>query len=279
MKPLKTLCYTGAIVGALSLAGIAMSNSYVRTGANMAGEQLRSSVPTDFEIERLDLLVNDLDATLATQRSRLVKQQVDLDYLRQEVEAASVGMRDLEEEVRAARVLLQDDNATYTLAGREFSRERIIAEAHNKAEALVRARSTVKAKSETLAALEDALHQADEQIAAARRQRQTYAMRLAELRANAEHVAMRKELVTTLGTLPGEIDTGAFQQVEETFARIEREIEVQHRLLDGGHGEVPRDRIVFDGEEDMDIMAVLGRALEEDQAVASASDETPTILP
>ena len=64
-------------------------------------------------------------------------------------------------------------------------------------------------------------------------------MRLAELRANAEHVAMRQELVTTLGTLPGDIDRGAFQHVEDTFARIEREIEVQHRLLDETKAALP----------------------------------------
>ena len=198
-----------------------------------------------------------------------MKQQVDLDYLQKEVAAANAGVSDLEEEVRAAQVLLQDEHATYTLGGREFSRERIIAEAHNKAESLVRARSAAQAKTETLHALEDALQQADEQIATASRQRQTYAMRLAELRANAEHVAMRKELVTTLGTLPGDIDRGAFQQVEETFDRIEREIEVQHRLLDGNTGSTARERIVFDGEEDMDIMAVLERALAEDAPIGT----------
>ena len=37
-----------------------------------------------------------------------------------------------------------------SLAGREYSRERIVAEAHNKAESLVRARSTAEAKAQTL---------------------------------------------------------------------------------------------------------------------------------
>lgn len=275
MPLFKSFCLAVGAFGLLTTIGFAMNNSYVRTGAHMAEEQLRSTVPTEFEIERLDILVADLDETLAKQRGRLVKQQVDLDYLRSEVGNAEQRVKDLEEEVRAARLLLQDDQQSYSLGGRAYSRERIIAEAHNKAQSLVRARSTAKAKGGTLAALEDALGQADEQIAAASRQRQVYAMRLAELRANAEHVAMRKELVTTLGTLPGEIDRGAFQHVEDTFTRIEREIEVQHRLLDGGGEAIARDHISFGGGEDMDIMAVLGRALDEDMSDQSPSTSIP----
>ena len=43
---------------------------------------------------------------------------------------------------------------------------------------------------------------------------------------------MRQELATVIGDLPGGIDGGAFQEVEEAFARVERELAVQHRLLD-----------------------------------------------
>ena len=59
--------YAGGAVFALGLINQWVgppSPVTVRTGANMAGEQLRDSVPTNFEIERLATLVADLDATL-----------------------------------------------------------------------------------------------------------------------------------------------------------------------------------------------------------------------
>lgn len=269
IRPLFYAATATVVIGVLAVGWSGLS-SYLRTSAHLAGDSLRSQVPTHFEIERLSTLVDDLDATLATQRGRLVKQQVDLDYLRDEVRLSEEQVQQLTAEVTAAQQLLAQERTSYELGGRQFSRERVIAEAQNKAEALVRTRGIAEAKAQTLGALEQALIQADEQIAAAARQRQTYAMRLAELRANAEQVAMRQELVTTLGTLPGEIDKGAFSRVEESFARIEREIEVQNRLLDRQQVSPSRERITFGEEASTDIMAVLGRALQ-GQAVADSS--------
>ena len=193
-----------------------------------------------------------------------MKQQVDLDYLRKEVTRAEDRVNGLEREVVAARSLLAVDRSHYQIGGEQYSRRRVVHEAEGKAEALVRARQIAGAKSETLIALESALAKADEQIRAAERQRETFAMRLAEVRADADHVALRQELVTTIGTLPGGVEAGAFQQVEEAFVRVERELEVQHRLLDEhvATGSVEGvGTIAFSESDSGDVLALLDRAL------------------
>ena len=55
------------VIGAVAL-GWPTFSSYLRTGAGMAGDSVRSMVPTGFEVERLQVLVEDLDQTIAEQR-------------------------------------------------------------------------------------------------------------------------------------------------------------------------------------------------------------------
>ena len=57
------------------------ASSYIRTGTRLASEGAHDMVPTNFEIERIETLVRDLDATVAQQRARVVAQEVDLEYL------------------------------------------------------------------------------------------------------------------------------------------------------------------------------------------------------
>lgn len=266
MRPIRTAAHVAIVVvcvGAVLLAWKPLS-SYVRTGAHLAGENARSMVPTGFEIERLETLVHDLDQTLAEQRARVVKQEVDLEYLGREVERADDRVATLEAEVMAARRLLATEQATYRIGQRHFARDRVVADAVAKAESLERARSLMAAKAQTRDTLQTAIDQAQSQIAAAHSQREEFALRLAQLRATKENVELRQELAHSLDQLPTAIDRGAFQQVEDAFARVERELEVQSRLLDDHFqpdaGTVsPIDFAA--GDQETDVLGVLDRAL------------------
>ena len=94
----------------------------------------------------------------------------------------------------AARNLLAIERASYEIGGANYERARVVKEATAKAEALVRAKAVVSAKQQTLDALGRAVDEAQARIASAAGQRETYGMRLAQLRANAENVAIRQEL-------------------------------------------------------------------------------------
>ncbi|TVR44270.1 MAG: hypothetical protein EA402_07370 [Planctomycetota bacterium] len=255
-------CLALAIIGVIVIGWSGLS-SYARTGAQWASDGLRQQVPTAFEIERLATLVNDLDGTLSKQRARLVTQEVELEYLRREVAAAKNHEQRLQQEVLAARDLLQVERAHYSIGGRSYPRERVEMEARSTAQALIHARSTAQTKAATLATLEAAVTEAEEHLAAAGRQRQTYALRLNELRAQAESVAMRKELVTSIGQLPTAMDQGAFQQVENSFARIERELAVQHRLLAQRNQSPQHGAIPFGSKAERDIHEILQAALQD----------------
>ncbi len=264
MIPYKPILYG---VGGVTLAGVLLLgwgpvSSYVRTGARLAGENARQMVPTDFEVERLETMIGDLDQTVQKQRSRLVEQGVDLDYLRREVVRAEEKLADLSDEVTVARSLLAAHRPEYRIGGEVYGRTKVVREARRKAESLVRLRAIAEAKRESLEALENALGQAEAQIAAAREKRQQYAMRLAELRASAENVAIRQQLATRLGDLPDGLEAGAFQEVEETFARIEKELEVQDRILDERYESAPAPAAIrFTEDDPADIVAQLDAAL------------------
>ncbi|MDA3963628.1 MAG: hypothetical protein PF961_22810, partial [Planctomycetota bacterium] len=271
-----TLVVGGTMLGGALLLGLGPLSSYLRTSARVATENVHNAVPTGFEIERIQTLVGDLDDVIIDQQSKLVKQRVDLDYLRQDVERSQQRLEHLESEVGEARKVLSVERASYRIGDQNYQRGTVIREAKNKAESLVRAREIAEAKQETLSALTGALQQAEAQLGKARSQRETYAMRLAELRAKAENVAIRQELVTSLGELPDAIDAGAFQEVEQAFQRVERDIEVQDRLLDDAYSAVPKaDEISFTAADEGDVLAILDGALGRTDAPALADGSTP----
>jgi len=267
-----------ALTGAL-LASVGPLSSYLRTSARVAGQAAHDAVPTSFEVERIQTLVDDLDQVIGEQQARLVKQRVDLDYLQQEVRRAEQRQGALADEVRRARSLLQHERAVYRIGEGEYARGEVVREAQAKAQALMRAREIHDAKSDTLAALDGALAQAEAQLAEARRQRSQYQMRLAQLRAKAENVAIRQELATTLDQLPERIDAGAFQEVEDAFGRVERELTVQDRLLNERYQSAPDpSRISFVEPDERDVLAQLDQALTDEPEPAAlpapSSDET-----
>jgi len=279
MFGMKTIVFTagGAVLAGTVLLGWSEIANAFQTGARMAGDAVDDAVPVSFAIEQIETRIDGLDSTLARQRSKLVEQEVDCAYLEREVERARERVGRLEGEVVAARRTLGVHRASYTIGNRTYDRERVVDEAKAKAERLTRARNVLAAKRATLETLRGALQQADAQIEAASRERETYAMRLAALRAKAENVAIRRELVTSLGDLPDGIDDGAFQDVERAFAKVERELTVQDRLLAERTDAVPsREAISFEAGEPVDILEVLNSALG-DRAAESGDDGLPPI--
>ena len=256
-------------VGGVTACGLLLAawhpvSSYVRTGAHVAHEAALDAVPLGFEVERIETLVNDLDEVIREQNARLVKQEVDLEYLQQEVERAEARIDGLTDEVKAARAVLSHERAVYTINGRNYDRSLVVDQAGAKADALVRARAIAEAKRATLTTLDNAIKQARTQLREASQQRETYALRLTELRAKAENVAMRQELVARLDHLPSGIDTGAFSEVESAFERVERELAVQDRMLNERGDSSPNPaEISFTPEPEQDVLAALDAVLAE----------------
>lgn len=248
-------------------------STWIRTGARVAGDAAHSSVPTGFEIERIQTMVGDLDDVIFEQRARLAEQQVDLEYLTQDVERSNQRVAELTTEVAEARRVLSVQRTSYRISGREFAHDEVIAEASSRVEALERAREIAAAKQATRDTLAAALRDAEQHLMAAERQRETYAMQLSELRAKAETVAMRQELATNLDQVPG-LDTGAFQDVEAAFRRVERDLAVQERVLEERGGQRATPRIDFAAPEaDEDVLARIDAAL----GFEPPADVTPAV--
>jgi DNA repair exonuclease SbcCD ATPase subunit len=265
-----TLIVGGTVLGGALLLGLGPLSSYLRTSARVAQDNLHDAVPAGFEIERIQTLVGDLDQVITEQQSKLVTQRVDLEYLQDEVTRAEQRLAHLQNEVAAARDLLAEEQDEYRIGDRHYDRATVIREAKDKAAALERVRTVARAKAETVEALQNALAQAENQLTKARSQRDTYAMRLSELRAKAENVAIRQQLVTSIGNLPDAIDHGAFQEVEQAFKRVEKKIEVQDRMLAEADLALPdADDIAFSAPPAEDVLAFLDRALERDTAAAA----------
>lgn len=225
---------------AVGLSGIALfgwqrSSSYLRTGTRLAGEQVQQAIPRGFEIERLATLIADLDQTLHEQEERAIGLEVDRELIAEDLAAERQRASALTAEVRQARRLLADggeDPARLISHGtRRLSAASITRDATTKAEALVRIRAVIGAREASLGTVDQALAESRALLARAHDQRDTYALRLAELRAQAENVALREELVAHVAIQPAGIDRSAFQEIEASFQRLERELHVHQREL------------------------------------------------
>ncbi|MFW5846510.1 MAG: hypothetical protein ACOCXJ_09815, partial [Planctomycetota bacterium] len=107
------------------------------------------------------------------------------------------------------------------------------------------AREVQAAKQASLEAVDATLATANEHLGAAQRQRDDYALRLEQLRAQAENVAIRQELASAIPMLPAG-EHPELEEVEATFARLERDLAIQSRTLD--HGATPRTVATADRE-------------------------------
>ncbi len=271
----KKIVYTvsGAAIAGVLLLGWGTFSSYVETGARMASESAQEMVPVSFEIERLETLIHDLDEVMIEQRRKIIKQEVDIEYLEQDVKRAQEQQKHLIGEVTAARDILAVHKASYTIGDKEYSYQTVANEATNKAEALQRSRSIFDAKQQTLHALKSAVAQAEQQLERAEDQREQFAVRLHQLEAQAENIAIRNELISTLDTMPHAIDAGAFQEVENNFTRLERELAVQQRALDERYDAVPSpQQINFSEPEKHDVLGLLDAALDKPQTAPAASE-------
>lgn len=280
----KTLLIAGGSIFAATLfIGWNTFSSYARTSVRIVANSAQDAVPVHFEIERLRTLISDLDAVMLTQRGRLTAQEIDVDYLQEDVSRALSRQNSLEAEIISARTLLSERKDNYTIANTRYSYDQIVDAATAKAHNLKRARSIYQAKSQTHNALSSALQQAHGQLSQAQEQREGYAMRLQQLEASAENIAIRSELITSLDNIPGNtlgnIHTGAFQEVENNFKRLERELAIQQRQLDEQYQSTPRNQsIVFTQHEEKDVLAILDAALQDNpqspQNIAEPANDT-----
>lgn len=255
----------GTVLAGTLLLGWSTFSTWARTSARLVREGAQSAVPTGFEIERIQTMVNDLDGVISRQEEKLVRQRVDHEYLKKEVARCRSQVDDLAAQVAEARRLLTEVKDTYRIGDRTFPRNRVVEEAQAKAESLLRAREILDAKTRSEIALATALAQADAQLAAARAQREGANQRLTQLHARAESIAIRTELATTLDDLPKAIDLGAFQKVGEAFARVEKDLEVQDRLLTDRTAVRPAVEVIdFVTKPHEDVLGMLDRALKKE---------------
>lgn len=268
---------SGAALLGVCLVGWSTFSSYARTGARMATEAAHDAVPVSFEIERMRTLITDLDEVMLEQRSKLIKQAVDIQYLEQDVNRIQERCSHLTNEVTSARNVLGVKRDVYLIGNKEYSYDKVASEATAKASSLQRARGIYEAKAETLSALKNAVAQAEAQIARAEQQREAYNLRLSQLEAQAENIAIRQELATSLDAIPTQFDAGAFQEVENNFTRLERELAVQQRMLDERTTAAPAvEQISFSETEQKDVLGILNQALgDEEPKTQTASSNSP----
>lgn len=265
----KKIVYTvsGAAIAGVLLLGWSTFSSYVRTGAGMAAESMHDAVPVSFEIRRLETLIGDLDKVMREQQRKLIKQEVDIEYLEKDVEQAQERQKHLSTEVAAARDILAVHQDSYQIGDNSYDYQTVATEATSKAEALKRSRTIYQAKAQTLEALKNAVAQARHQLHQADTQRQQYQVRLNQLEAQAQNIAIRNELISSIDSVPTVLDTGAFQQVEENFTRLERELAVQQRALDERYDAVPApEKINFSAPAKQDVLGLLDEALDREES-------------
>jgi chromosome segregation ATPase len=220
-----------AILVLVVLIGGYRLSTYLRTSQRLVGDQLRASIPQDFELERCRTMIHDLDNAIQGHRQRLVALQVDRQSLAEETEGLDEQRARQADSLRELQVLLAQARDRYRLRGQEVEAATLRREAAQQADRLEHLQGLISTKRLALTAIDDTLAEAEQHIASAQRNRDEYQLRLEQLNANAEQVAIRSELQLAQGRMPG-IDQTMLQEVDSTFARLERELNIQQRQLD-----------------------------------------------
>jgi peptidoglycan hydrolase CwlO-like protein len=219
------------VVGALGLAGFlvfgAGLSSYLRTGYKQVKSQIKSSIPIEFEIHRIEDLVEQITPEMKQVQDLVAEEQVSIAALKEEInglEGTASGKRN---EVRIIRTSLDGPDVRVRLGGKLYAREFVETDLGRRLDGLKALSSLISTKNKLLEARQRGLEAACNKlvsIAAERTRLETMVEQLrAELR---EQQAMQSTCLTV------KIDDSKLKQAQELAERVRYRLRVNRQKLE-----------------------------------------------
>ena len=221
----------GLIVTALAgVAGFALLGtefpSYISSACGVVSDQVKDNVPVELEIKRGRDLLAKLGPEIRNDVRQLANDEVEVDRLRRDVDRHAKSVSSERAQLAKIRNLLSQDKTSYVVAGRNFSRERMLTELERSHGRVEDAEEVLVSKRRHLDARQDALAANINKVATKRKLRAQLAAKIDAL--ESEYSRLQAEVEGS----GSEIDTSRVAQIQGLIGDLEKRLEVTRKVLE-----------------------------------------------
>lgn len=217
MKKTITLLAAGAI-GLIVLAKTTNLWSYASTALTHAKVEAKKSVPTRFEIERIRNEIASLDNDVSQMIRPVAEYKVAIDRLRTEIGKTEAKVDDQRKVLLGVTEELKKGEKKLNFGGKCFTPDQVRSQLARDFESFKRVETNLASQRKLLEAKESALHSAQEQLQTVLSKKKDYEVRLAQLEAENEALAM-----SSVGT-EIRFDPSRAASIEESLRSLEDRI-------------------------------------------------------
>ena len=226
-----------ALLLVFSLFGSTLS-SYISTGVGIVSENVKSSVPVEFEIQRLQDLITEINPEINKNLRMINEEKVEIAKLDDQITTAEE--RQLKSEVAIVR--LRDDLLTgksyFVYASHRYSADQVKTDLSNRVDRYDTEQATLDHKKQIREARQTSLDAAEKKITQMREMKR-------QLEATVEKLKAQKEMneVAKAGS-EFNFDDSKLGQAKELAKEIETRLEIERQATSGesySEGAIPLD--------------------------------------
>lgn len=222
------MCKKFAAVAAAILAGFVVLqwtglNSYTSTAWGKIRGQVKSSVPLEFEIERVRNEVAQLVPDMKKNFSIIAEEMVAVENLQKEIAVTRGNMEKQRQNILTMKEDLKKGTTTIVYDGRPYSADRVREKLERDYATFKVAEAELRTREQLLEAKERSLEAAREQLASLKAQKQELEIQVAQLEAELKTV----RLAQTKNKV--HFDDSQLARCKETLAEIRNRLNVERK--------------------------------------------------
>jgi peptidoglycan hydrolase CwlO-like protein len=200
--------------------------SYAHTAWCATRDAVKSEVPPEFEVERARTAVKQLMPAIQTTLKTIAQQQVEVEHLSREIARRSDDMQRQKEQMLTLKRDLGTGQASYRYASRTYSADEVKRDLRNRFDRFKTAESLLERDQRILESREVALraheHELDEMLSQKK-----------ELEAQVEQLDARLQTIRAEQAVSApELDDSALSSAKQLIAEVNKQLDVQEKLLD-----------------------------------------------
>jgi len=213
---------TVAVVLGLALLGFTKVGhklfSHLELGCNKLGVSMNSSVPLDWEIDRITQEIDNLTLDVKKNFSVVASEEVAIERLRREVASTKTNLEKQKEGILLMKAKLESGADTVSIAGHDFPAARVHEKLSQDWEAFKSAESALKAKEKLVEQKQALVDTANAKIAAMKAQQDKLRTDVARMKAELEEA----RLAQTQSEV--QIDDSRLSSIKSSMADVQDQI-------------------------------------------------------
>jgi cell division protein FtsB len=226
----------GILAVVVSSLGITTSWSYLKTAWRSVGQSIRDATPIQFELQRLETMLQDLQPEIRRNLQVVAQLEVEVEYLEKEIDTLKKDQEKLLAQIRTLRDELASDKQDFVFAGQKFSRPEVEKDLSRRLDVYEERETVLAAKMDLLTQKRRTLENARAKVSEYRSAYDGLVQKAESLRAQLQLV----EAAAAAGNI--EVDSSKLAAARELARDIEIRLETTRRMLDSSRvasGEIP----------------------------------------